>query len=125
MHAQAKQLSHGGAYQGDLMIEEEANAKQYSGKSAPSEWPEPKPMSVTVVPSTSDHVLEPVSGGSVAFVPAGEGETQSWILVVGGAHLTHKRQGSTQHAPIYLPAGAYMLTRQIESGPEGWRFVED
>lgn len=38
--------------------------------------------------------------------------------------LEHHRSFDT-HEPIMLPAGSYMLRRQREYTPEGWRRVED
>jgi hypothetical protein len=67
------------------------------------------------------HVFE---GRAQRFRMSGD-ELTSYLRVTDEiGHVVHRRSWDT-HAPISLPAGDYMIRRQREWTPEGWRRVED
>lgn len=117
-----------GAYQGDLGI-----------------WPitDPLPTRLAEVPAVGvghhivahsetghHHVAEPGPGSEVRYLrPADDTGPEAGLVAYlevlrGHADVVHHRAWDT-HQTIRLPVGTYMLRRQREHSPDGWRMVVD
>lgn len=50
---------------------------------------------------------------------------ESWLLVNRPTALRHTKNGHDKHAGVSIPAGKYLIRRQREDSPEGWRRAID
>lgn len=50
---------------------------------------------------------------------------ESWLLVNRPTALRHTKDGPDKHAGVSIPAGKYLIRRQREDSPEGWRRAID
>lgn len=50
---------------------------------------------------------------------------ESWLSVKRPSALRHTKNGPDKHAGVDLPVGNYLVRRQREDSPEGWRRAID
>ena len=54
-----------------------------------------------------------------------DSELKSYVFVEGDDAMVEHHRGFHTHAPIYLPVGTYLFSRQVRPTPEGLKKVQD
>lgn len=87
--------------------------------------PENGQIIVTHSESGHHHVIDVLEREAPATMYDTEDPLESWLEVNRPTALRHTKEGPDKHAGVSIPTGKYLIRRQREDSPEGWRRAID